>query len=38
MDRYRTFAMELKAQYPELYDDYVDTTESRVFKLVKSAI
>lgn len=29
---------QLKAQYPELYDDYVDTTESRVFKLVKSAI
>ena len=26
----------LKAQYPEIYDDYVDTTESRVFKLKKS--
>ncbi len=27
----------LKAQYPELYEDFVDTTESRVFRLEKSA-
>lgn len=26
----------LKAQYPELYEDLVDTTESRVFKLEKT--
>ena len=28
---------QLKAQYPEIYDDYVDTTESRVFKLKRIA-
>lgn len=28
---------QLKAQYPEIYDDYVDTTESRVFKLKRTA-
>lgn len=28
---------QLKAQHPEIYDDYVDTTESRVFKLKRVA-
>ncbi len=27
---------QMKAQYPDLYDDYVETTESRVFKLKAS--
>ena len=27
----------LKAQYPDVYDDFVDTTESRVFRLEKAA-
>ena len=28
---------QLKAQYPDVYDDYVQTTETRVFKLTKAA-
>jgi predicted phage-related endonuclease len=27
----------LKAQYPDVYDDFVDTTESRIFKVIKSS-
>ena len=26
----------LKAQHPDIYDDFVDVTESRVFKLARS--
>ena len=26
---------QMKAQHPDLYEDYVETTESRVFKLKK---
>lgn len=28
----------LRAQYPDIYDEFVDQTESRIFKVVKSAI
>lgn len=28
----------MKAQYPDIYDEFVDTTESRVFKLTKTAV
>ncbi len=28
----------LKAQYPEIYDDFVETSESRIFKIAKSAV
>ena len=31
--QYRT-----KAQYPDVYDDFVETTESRVFKITKTAV
>lgn len=26
------------SQYPDIYDEFVDQTESRIFKVVKSAI
>lgn len=29
---------ELKAQYPDIYDDFVETTECRVFKISKSTV
>ena len=29
---------ELKAQYPDIYDDFVETTECRVFKISKSSV
>lgn len=28
----------LRAQYPEIYDEFVDQTELRIFKVVKTAI
>lgn len=28
----------LKYSYPDIYDEFVDQTESRIFKVVKSAI
>lgn len=28
----------LKAQYPEIYDDFVETTESRIFKITKNVV
>lgn len=28
----------LKAQYPDIYDEYVETTESRVFKLTRTQV
>ena len=28
----------LKAQYPDIYEEFVDTTECRIFKLTKSQV
>ena len=35
MDTISQMKAQMKAQHPDLYEDYVETTESRVFKLKK---
>lgn len=34
----KTLGCSLTVAYPDIYDEFVDQTESRIFKVVKSAI